>query len=279
MTAAFVSDVRTTEQLTCDGWSKWQIERALRDGSLVRVRPGWFAEPGGADEAVVAAVTAGGCVSCFSALRIHGVWVPEHKERHVRLAPHRRTRKDPGCRPFGKRVAVLGAVDGLEVAFRCVLRCGSSEEIVVVIDSILQRRLATPAQVESWMRSAPARIRSLLAVADAKSESGSESMVRFRLRSLQIATRIQVRVMQGTRVDLLIGDRLIIECDSREHHTDEQAYESDRRRDRRLVARGYIVLRLSYRQIHDEWPDIERDILAVIRRGGHRWPRRRKMSV
>lgn len=270
--------IMTTLQLTAAGWSKWRIERELRAGALSRVRPGWFAGSSPNEEAL-AAVRAGGCVSCFSALRLHGAWVPECKGRHVRVTRHKRRERLQRCRPFGPQPSLVGAVDSLEVAFRCALRCGSREDIVVVADSILQRRLATRDDLERWMQSAPVRVRSLLAACDERSESGTESMVRFRLRSLQIATRVQVRVMQGVRVDLLIGDRLIIECDSREHHAAAGAYENDRRRDRRLVARGYVVLRLTYRQVHDEWPEIEQQILAIVRRGDHRWPRRRKIRL
>lgn len=269
--------ILTTLQLMAGGWTKWQIESAARRGALRRVRPGWFARPQ-PDPAALAAVAAGGCVSCFSALRLHGAWVPEGIGAHRRFAEHRGRRGGARrCRPYGAQPPVRAAVDGLEVAFRCALRCGSDEQLVVVIDSLLHRRLATREQLEGWMRSAPMRLRVLLERADARAESGTESMVRLRLRSLRIATRIQVRVMEGVRVDLLIGDRLVIECDSREHHADAAAYERDRRRDRRLVARGFLVIRLSYRQIHDEWEEVERDLLAIVRAGGHRLPRRRRI--
>lgn len=271
--------ILTSRQLTHAGWSQWQIEVAVRTGELTRVRPGWFAQSLH-DAAALTAVKAGGSVSCFSALSLHGVWVPEGKGQHVRLPKHRRRKlRVRRCSPFGEQPAVTSAVDELETALRCVLRCGSREEIVVVLDSILHEGLATRDELEAWMSEAPARVTALLEVADGRSESGSESMVRFRLCSSQIATRIQVWVAEGIRVDLLIGERLIVECDSRAHHTDSSAYESDRRRDRLLSANGFIVLRLSYRQIHDEWLQIEQDILAIVRRGGHRWPRRRKIRA
>ncbi|WP_347754416.1 type IV toxin-antitoxin system AbiEi family antitoxin domain-containing protein [Agrococcus sp. ProA11] len=278
-TLATRAGILTRAQLHAIGWTSAQLEQAVATGRLIRVRPGWFAgEP--VDPEVLAAVKAYGCSSCFSALRLHGVWVPEGRGAHVRLPRHRQRRRRAGepkrCRPFGVQPPVASAIDSLEVAFRCVLRCGSREEIVVVIDSILQRRLASRHTLEDWMDDAPFAVRALAALADGNAESGTESMVRFRLWRRRLATRIQVRVMEGIRVDLLIGDRLIIECDSREHHTEAGAYESDRRRDRRLIARGFIVLRLTYRQIHDEWPEIEREILAIVRRGDHRWPRQRK---
>lgn len=262
--------ILTLAQLASLGWTKWQIERAVGTGSLQRVRPGWFGRDG--ESQAIAAVRQGGCISCFSALRLRGVWVPERKGWHVRTARHR---GPSGCRPHGPQPPVASVIDDLETSFRCVLRCGSREDILVVLDSVLRSGFATREELRSWMRSSPARTRSLLDLVDARSEAGTETMVRLRLRALRVATRIQVRVMQGVRVDLLIGDRLVIECDSKEHHTDLEAYERDRARDRRLVARGFIVIRLSYRQIHDDWPAIEQDILAVVRRGDHRWPRRR----
>lgn len=262
--------ILTLSQLASIGWTKWQIELAVRTGSLQRVRPGWFGR--GAQPQAIAAVRLGGCISCFSALRLRGVWVPERKGWHVRTARHR---GPSGCRPHGPQPPVASVIDDIETSFRCVLRCGSREDILVVVDSLLHSGSATREELRSWMRFSPARTRSLLDLADERSEAGTETMVRMRLRALRVATRIQVRVMQGVRVDLLIGDRLVIECDSKEHHTDLEAYERDRARDRRLVARGFLVIRLSYRQIHDDWPAIEQDILAVVRRGDHRWPRRR----
>lgn len=312
MSLELADRVLTTRQLKAEGWSKWQIERAVAAGELQRVRPGWFSGlcP---DAAVIAAVKAGGCVSCFSALQRLGVWVPERTGRHVRLPEHRRPpvrtakeastaaggsedgadlggaggqegiesarrRSRRSCRPFGAEPALAAAVDGLEAAFRCVLRCGSREDVVVVTDSILHGQLASRDQLEDWSKDAPGAIRALIEFADGKAESGSESMVRWRLRALRLSTRIQVRVMEGVRVDVLVGERLIIEVDSRAHHTEADAYESDRRRDRRLLARGFIVLRLSYRQIHDEWPEIRRAILQIVRRGDHKWARRRKAA-
>ncbi|WAC66595.1 type IV toxin-antitoxin system AbiEi family antitoxin domain-containing protein [Agrococcus sp. SL85] len=261
--------VVTTAQLAALGWSKWQIERAVHQLVLERIRPGWFGR--GPDATALAAVRAGGCISCFSALRLRGAWVPQGSGSHVRRARHR---SGASCRPFGPSVPVRSAVDDLETAVRCAFRCGDREALVVVLDSLLHRRLATMDELRSWAANAPARVRALLALLDGRAESGTESMLRLRLWQLRIGVRIQVRVLPGMRVDLLVGERLVIECDSREHHTDAAAYERDQERDRRLVARGFVVLRLSYRQIHEEWPAIERDILAIIRRGDHRFARR-----
>lgn len=74
------------------------------------------------------------------------------------------------------------------------------------------------------------------------------------------------------RVDFLVGQCLVIEVDSRAHHTDPENYHRDRLRDQRLVSRGYIVIRLTYEQVmFDLAATIER-IVPLIARGAHRRP-------
>jgi very-short-patch-repair endonuclease len=63
-------------------------------------------------------------------------------------------------------------------------------------------------------------------------------------------------------------ERLIVELDSRAHHDNATAFESDRERDRALAAAGYRVVRITWRQLHDRPGAIARDIeqtLAVSR--------------
>jgi len=265
--------VLSAAQLDDIGWTRRPRESAIADGRLLRIRRGWFARPG-ADPSAVAAIQADGCLSCASALRLRRVWVPESLAgSHVRHADHRREQGRRGCLPFGANPPVRAAVDDLETAFRCALRCGSGEDVVVIADSVLHRGLATREELASWMRDAPQRIASRLEATDA-AESGLESIVRLRLRSQRLLVRAQVRIGRW-RVDLVVGDRLIIECDGAEHHRGWDAQASDRARDRALLAAGYLVMRVTYRQVLDDWPTIEQEVLAIVRRREHRWPRRR----
>ena len=64
-------------------------------------------------------------------------------------------------------------------------------------------------------------------------------------------------------VDLLVGGRLIIETDGRRYHLGE-AFENDRRRDRAATISGYRVLRLTYRQVVDDWPTTYRAICTAL---------------
>jgi very-short-patch-repair endonuclease len=77
--------------------------------------------------------------------------------------------------------------------------------------------------------------------------------------------KINARVRTAERVlevDLLWPEqRFIVEADSRRHHAIEVAFERDHKRTRELIAAGYEVLRVSWREAENE-PDA---VVAVIR--------------
>lgn len=77
--------------------------------------------------------------------------------------------------------------------------------------------------------------------------------------------RPNARVRTAERVlevDLLWDDeRFVVEADSRRHHGIEVAFERDHRRDRELLAAGYGVLRVTWREMEKETDAV----FAVIR--------------
>jgi very-short-patch-repair endonuclease len=57
----------------------------------------------------------------------------------------------------------------------------------------------------------------------------------------------------GHEVDLLWRrERLVVEVDGFAHHSDRKAFERDRRRDADLIAAGYRVIRITWRQLVSE---------------------------
>ncbi len=94
-------------------------------------------------------------------------------------------------------------------------------------------------------------------------------MVRLRLTSAKVRFGVQVQLDGVGRVDFLIGRRLIVEIDSRAHHDSPAAYAEDRRRDREAVARGYVVLRLTYQDVVHDWPRAWENLRAIVRAGDH----------
>lgn len=267
--------VRTQLLLRC-GLTKAAIRQSVAAGALFPVRHGWYATSS-AHRDVLAAVRAGGVLSCVSALALHGIWTPSPRHIHLRRTDHARYR---GARePTGKGFVRCGhlienrrpatAVDPVSAALSSAARCVNDEELVAILDSVLRSRRVDLHGVRAVMARHPARVRRLLDFVDPRAESGTESLVRYRLDQRRIKHRLQVVIEGVGRVDLLIGRRLVIEVDSREYHTGEDAYESDRRRDRRAAGRGYQVIRVTYRQVMFEWNDVLADLLALIRRREH----------
>ena len=60
------------------------------------------------------------------------------------------------------------------------------------------------------------------------------------------------------------GSMLIVELDSRSAHLTTRSFESDRARDRALRVAGWTVIRITWRQLHDEPAKIAADIRSLL---------------
>lgn len=92
-------------------------------------------------------------------------------------------------------------------------------------------------------------------------------MVRVMLSSRGVPVRPQVHVPGVGRVDLLVGESLIIECDSEEHHAG--IIDKDRRRDMMARRLGYTVVRLSWQQVWCTWEETRAFLADLIRTRRH----------
>ncbi|WOC12879.1 endonuclease domain-containing protein [Gordonia sp. MP11Mi] len=252
-------------------WPRAEILLAIDEKSLVKLRHGWYATAN-ANQAVVAAVQAGGLLSCASALRLHGVWVPPTDHVHIRGNSNTARNHPAWCRQFGRQPAEHDAVDDLPTALAHATRCLSAEDLVVVCDSLLNKRLLTETDINDVLRDAPRTVRATLGRVDGRAESGTESMVRLRLAAPHLQIRPQVTILGVGRVDLLVGRSLIIEVDNEEYHSSSSAFENDRMRDLRAQSLGYRMIRLSYTQVVYQWPEVHALIEQLVHRAEHRRP-------
>lgn len=148
--------------------------------------------------------------------------------------------------------------------------CAEADAVLATVDSALERGELQMGHLDLLRERMPRSRRSLIDRVDPECQSGIETRVRLLLRSKRIGFRAQVDIAGVGRVDFLVGERLVIETDGRAFHTGA-AFEEDRRRDFALVMGGYLVLRLSYRQVMDDWARTRAGILALVARGEHRW--------
>lgn len=262
--------VYRTKQLKARGSTDWDIRKAAQRGDLNPLRPGWYAAAG-ADPTVVAAVRAGGVLSCVSALRMYGIWVAKNccPGLHVRLSRHGETAGVRRCHPFGPVPPTDQPVDALPAAFACAYACMSTEEWIAAVDSALNRHLVTVDELLAAWPHVPSEVRRALDRTNGRAESGTETFARLRLQSLGFRVHCQVYIPKVGRVDLVIG-RLIIECDSEGYHSSPRQRRNDYRRDRWSQIGGWLVIRIDFVDVLNHWPEILAEIRAITSVDRHR---------
>ncbi|MEI5584342.1 MULTISPECIES: endonuclease domain-containing protein [unclassified Agromyces] len=270
------------------GIARARVGAARRAGEIVPVRTRWFATTD-APADVVRAVRVGGSLTGASVLRLAGIWmrradpllhvrVPQTAGRLWSPEPVRpgevRARLDRSahgvCVHYRTEPGLPQARDPLPLALAEYARCASRLDAHVAVDSALNLgELDDDGLADLRRRLGPA-LRPIVDLADRGCQSGTETIVRLLLRGRRVRHRTQVPIIGVGRVDVLVGDRLVIEIDGAGFHTGLE-FEADRRRDFELVQRGYLVLRLSFSMVMQDWAEVRRGILALIERGEHRW--------
>lgn len=275
--ARFVRDeggVVPVSRLGAAGYSAWTLRKALDRGILVRVRRGWVATPG-ADRFLVAAAHRGVVLTCVTQARRLGLWVldaADEPKHHIGADP-RSSRATTAvgavvhwCRPAVPR-APGQLVDPIENVLTIMASCQPYENALAVWESAFRQRLVAREEL-ARLDLGPAA-RRLLAEADDYSDSGLETFVVPRLRWLGLPLRRQIWIA-GHRVDLLIGDRLVVQIDGG-HHVGAQR-EADIEHDIQLMLLGYHVIRVGYRGVVDDWPRVQEQIMRAVAQGLHRAP-------
>jgi very-short-patch-repair endonuclease len=168
-------------------------------------------------------------------------------------------------------------MDDVLTALDQFTRCATLVSIVICADSIANLGLAREEEILAVLgRTAIGR--RAAGLFDGASQSGIETIARVALRRRRVRLRSQVVIASVGHVDLVIGDRLVLELDGQEWHQGSD-FEEDRRRDLALVARGYLVVRVSYSQVIESWAEVERELLTIIRRGDHLWRAKQRRNV
>lgn len=271
MTEPLAQGVASAAALRRRGLTRADVDSALASGAIRRLRRGWYADWTARPD-VVGAVQAGGRLSCVSLLRAHGAWTLDDGSVYVRVAKGATPRRGAHVRLHWTREPLDPnlAVDDLEDALRVAVHCLDLRHLIAVVDSVLNSRLLREEVVERVLLATP-RGRQAWSRVDGRAESGIETFARLALRRAGVRVRSQVEIAGIGRVDLLVGDRLVVELDGESWHGGSADFERDRARDRALLARGYLVVRASYRQVMDELPLVTSQILAIVRRDEHLW--------
>jgi very-short-patch-repair endonuclease len=135
----------------------------------------------------------------------------------------------------------------------------TSSELYDAFGDARAKRLLTDAALNAALERAPqnhpgaAIVRSILSEGGTYDRSEAERILRKLCRESQLPQPLVNRPVCGFRADFLWPDaNLILEVDGYLTHGNRIAFENDRRRDQAHIAAGYVVLRVTWRQLQSE---------------------------
>ncbi|MEV4774481.1 endonuclease domain-containing protein [Microbacterium sp. LWH12-1.2] len=253
------------------GFSKHAIAAGVRSGRMLRFRRSWIALRE-CDSAILAAIGIGGRLTCVSAARKLGLWVPTHAGVHVAVSPGAARIKTEGLRVHWSTgpapAAARAVVDPLINVLHHVARCQELAAALAIWESALNKKLVDAAVLEriEWHSE---RADHIVALCTNLSDSGLETHFVDLMRAIGVAVQQQVWI-DGHPIDALIGDRLVVQLDGFAHHSSPADRRRDIEADARLRLRGYTVVRFDYYQVLFQ-PDLVQNVIrAAIAQGLHR---------
>ncbi|MEY9950893.1 type IV toxin-antitoxin system AbiEi family antitoxin domain-containing protein [Leifsonia sp. EB34] len=258
----------TTHQLRMAGAAPEDLKRAVRGGVVERVRRGVYVSPL-LDGVALEAVRAGARLSCVSACASYGLWSGSDRRTHVTLSPQSR-RAPPGLVCHWRPVEGHPELWRVSLAdcLRSVARCADEETAVAAFDTALAAGQVSPSGLRRILEDLPKAARERAALARAGSDSGVESLARQRLERCGRRVEQQVHVRGVGRVDMRIDGELYLEIDGYAFHSDAGSFERDRLRDSALAELGHRRLRVTARQVVEDWQNVEAAISRILGRGG-----------
>lgn len=261
--------VARTRTILDAGVSPHALRRAREAGTVTRPRNGWLALPD-ADRLAVGAAARGVLISCLTLAARRGLWVPDARCIHVAARPHSSRFQVPEGTVVHWSAGIVprhsdAVEDDLCNALVLVARCQPRETARVVWESALNRQLVDRLALQRLPL--PSAARAVLEQARPYADSGLETIVIHRLGWLRVPMLPQAWIL-GHRVDLLVGDRLIVQLDGATHTGEQRT--RDITHDALLTLQGYHVLRFSYEPVMHQWPHVQQIITEAIAQGLHR---------
>lgn len=263
------------QQILDEGVSPRALRAALARGDAERIRRYWVATAS-APPPLVAAARASGRLACVSAAAHRGWWMPEGTTETLHLTV-RQDAKLPGgtnaivhwSRPLVPQPPHR-LIESVPDTLEHIAGCLPHEQALVVWESACAMDRLHP-EVLARIAWRTTRARRLASAAQNQSDSGLETLFVVRLTPWGVVIRQQVSIA-GHDVDVLIGDRLVVQLDGFAFHSTPADRQRDLAHDRELRARGYTVLRFTYRDVVTDWAHVEAVITRHLAQRNHLAP-------
>lgn len=256
------------------GFSRGHVRAAVRSGQVLGIRRSWIATDAAPPD-LAAAARASARLACLSAARRRGWWLPPDLPDavHLHLHPHASSAGIPPdavahwSRPLAPP-ARHSLLESVEDALRHVAHCLPPEATRVVWESAVRVERIDPDALRRVQWRSPAAS-ACAAEVRGLSDSGIETLFVVRLGHWGLPV-VQQALIAGRRVDVLIGEVLVVQIDGFAHHRTAAQRGADVAHDAELRLRGYTVLRFTYAQVVYDWPAVERAVARAVAAGLHR---------
>jgi very-short-patch-repair endonuclease len=270
----------TTRQLHEAGVDRNGIAHRVATGRLTRLHRGVYrlGPADGARTAEAAALLAcgrGAHLSHATAAVLWGLPLDAPSQVHVTV-PRERVHEGIEVHVSAPKPADRALRDGLRLTSpaRTLLDLGAeldAHTLERLVEEAQVLRLVTRRQLDVRDRKGAVALRAALAAHDTPSMTRSEAERRL-LRLVRAAGLPHPEAnayVAGKEVDLLWrAERTIAEMDSWEFHSSRASFERDRARDQELIALGYAVIRVTWRQIVREPERIVARLAVTLFRHG-----------
>jgi very-short-patch-repair endonuclease len=283
--AARQRGVVTRSQLAAIGLGRGAIQLRLDRGRLQAVYRGIYAvghtvltNEGG----WMAAVLAGGPGTALSHRSAAAHWGIRPPDGHLEITTPRRRQTQPGLRLRYSRLPLDEVTTHPGIPVTTVPRTLFDLAAVVspgqlsrAVNEAEIRRLWDPLSLHDLLSRHPRRpgaaaLRAVLATPGANiTRSDLEDLFlrllgAARLPRPETNVRIEVNGVWIEADCVWRQQRLVVELDSHTYHSTRASFESDRARDRALIAAGWRVMRITWRQLNDEPAALTRDVRASL---------------
>lgn len=246
------------------GFSRSQLNTALADGTVSRVRRGHYALVQDAS-AYRAARELGAKLTCLSAAPSYGLWTLAPAQCLHLCAGHRSASQDSvphgRCRhPGHPWLPVAGLADVLIHAVHCLPEL---EALVMVQCAVGNGDISLDFLRSKLRGNRNGRARGVLDLLIPRADSLLEVLANVAFRRAGLQVRRHVEIPGVGEVDFLVEDCLVVETDGASHLEPLQV-KKDRRRNNASLIGGYLVLRFGYEDVVHHPERMVAEVLAVL---------------
>lgn len=246
--------VAKTNRLRAIGVSRNSVSRAVRRGSVLKLRKGWYGLAS-LHPYELRATSLHGFLTCSSAALVRNLPVDDSQHFHLQsnrgVKDARSGRRRIHFTNYGAMVSVVDMTEDY-------LHCQQPEWSLALVDELTRKDLLSEVEWSELESRLPSKLRKLVKMRSSLPESPLESVVRHKLLKDKFLFDMQ-RPFGRYRVDFLVHPGVVLETHGAEFHATKDAWEKDRERNLWLRTQGLDVIEVTFKQVRN-WNQVREAI-------------------